>query len=98
MYHADTCLCFCFHEYCLLVVVISCIWDVTIILYFCGAVGGSILFTFALPCINGATKVTQNYLRGYGHPSFFGCTMHFNPWYVNFISGLSSCENQPLSS
>jgi hypothetical protein len=25
----------------------------------------------------------------------FGCTVHFNPWYVNFISGLRSCENQP---
>jgi hypothetical protein len=28
-------------------------------------------------------------------PSFFGCTVCFNPWYVDFISGLSSCENQP---
>ncbi len=28
----------------------------------------------------------------------FGFDVHFNPWYVNFISGLSSCENQPPSS
>ncbi len=26
---------------------------------------------------------------------FFGCTVRFNPWCVDFISGLSSCENQP---
>jgi hypothetical protein len=28
----------------------------------------------------------------------FGCTVLFNPWYDDFISGLSSCENQPPSS
>ncbi len=27
----------------------------------------------------------------------FGCAV-FNPWYVGFISGLSSCEYEPLSS
>ncbi len=25
----------------------------------------------------------------------FGCTVRFNPWYKNFISGLRSCEHQP---
>jgi hypothetical protein len=28
----------------------------------------------------------------------FGCDVRFNPWYVDFISGLNSCENQPPSS
>ncbi len=28
----------------------------------------------------------------------FGCPVRFNPWYVDFISGLSSCENQPPCS
>ncbi len=28
----------------------------------------------------------------------FGCAMRLNPWYVDFISGPSSCEKQPLSS
>ncbi len=27
----------------------------------------------------------------------FGCAVRFNPWHVNFISGLGSCENQPLT-
>ncbi len=26
---------------------------------------------------------------------FFGCALRFNSWYVDFISGPSSCENQP---
>jgi hypothetical protein len=25
----------------------------------------------------------------------FGCAVRFNPWYVDLILGLSSCENQP---
>jgi hypothetical protein len=33
--------------------------------------------------------VTQHHMRGYGHPNFFGCAVCFNPWYVDFISGLS---------
>ncbi len=37
MYHIYIQLCFCFHEYCLLVIIISPIWDVTIILCFHGA-------------------------------------------------------------
>ncbi len=45
-------------------------------------------------CMNEATKVTQHHLHGYGHPIFFGCALRFNPWYVDFISGPSSCENQ----
>ncbi len=76
-------------------VIISCIWDVVIIIFFRGASGGSTVLTLAFPCINGATKVTLHYLRGYGHPNFLGCAVRFNPWYVDFIAGLSSCENQP---
>jgi hypothetical protein len=68
MYHIDTQLCCCSHEYCRLVVIISCIWDVTVILCFCGAIGGSTLFTLAIPFINGATEVTQHHLCGFGHP------------------------------
>jgi hypothetical protein len=60
-----------FHENCLLVVMISCIQDVTILLCFCGVIGGSTLITLANPCINGATEVTQHHLRGYGHPNFW---------------------------
>jgi hypothetical protein len=80
---------------CLSVVIISHVWDVVFILCFCGASGGSILLILALLCINGVTEVTQHHMGGYGYPNFFGCTVCFNPWYVDFISGLSSCENQP---
>jgi hypothetical protein len=55
---------------CLSVVIISRVWDVVIILCFHGASGGSTLLTLAFPCINGAMEVTQNHLRGYGHPNF----------------------------
>ncbi len=87
---------FCFHEKLPFGGIISCVWDVVFILCFCGASGGSTLLTLAFPGINGATKATQHHLRGYGHPNFSGCAVRFNPWYVDFISGLSSCENQPL--
>ncbi len=60
----------CFHENCLLVVIISCVGDVTIFLCFCGAIGVSTLFTLGNPCIIGATKMTQH-LRGYGHLDFW---------------------------
>jgi hypothetical protein len=81
---------------CLSVVIISRVWDVVFILCFCGASGGSTLLTLAFPSINGVTKATQHHLHGYGHPNFFGCAVRFNLWYVDFISGLSFCENQPL--
>jgi hypothetical protein len=80
---------------CLLVVIISCVWDVVFILCFRGASGGSTLLTLAFPSINGVTEATQHHLHGYGHPNFSGCAVRFNFWYVDFISGLSSCENQP---
>jgi hypothetical protein len=80
---------------CLSVVIISCVWDVVFIICFRGASGGSTLLTLAFPCINGVTEVTQHHVRGYGHPYFLCCTVRFNPWCVDFISGLSSCENQP---
>jgi hypothetical protein len=56
---------------CLLGVIISCIWDVIIILCFHGAIGGSTILTLAIPCINGATKVTQHHLCGYGHCNYW---------------------------
>jgi hypothetical protein len=68
---------------------------VVFILCFRGTSGGSTLLTLAFPCINGVTTVTQHHMHGYGHPHFFGCAVHFNPWCVDFISGPSSCENQP---
>ncbi len=77
------------------VVIISRLWDVVFILCFCGASGGSTLLTLAFPCINVVTEVTQHHLRGYGHPNFCCCAVRFNPWYVDYISGPSSCENQP---
>jgi hypothetical protein len=55
---------------CLLVVIISHVWDVVIILCFCGVNGGSTLLTLAFPCIDGATNVTQHYLSKCGHPNF----------------------------
>jgi hypothetical protein len=55
---------------CLLVVIISRVWDVVIILCSCGASGGSTLLTLTFPCINEVTEVTQHHLRGYGHPNF----------------------------
>jgi hypothetical protein len=87
---------FSFMKNCLLVDIISRIWDVVFILCFCGASGGSTLLTLVFPSINGVTKATQHHLHGYGHPKFSGCTARFNLWYVDFISGLSCCENQPL--
>jgi hypothetical protein len=83
-------------ENCLSVVIISCIWDVVFILCFRGASGSSTLLTLAFPSINGVTKATQHHLHGYGHPNFSGCAVRFNPCYVDFISDLSFCENQPL--
>jgi hypothetical protein len=71
MYHIDSWMCFCFHEFCLLLVIISHIWDVTVILCIYGAIGGSsTLLTFALPCIDEATRVTQHYLHRYRHSGF----------------------------
>jgi hypothetical protein len=81
----------------LLVVIISCVWDVVIIFCFCGAIGGSTLLSLAFPCINGATKVTQH-LRVEMVIPIFGCAVLFNPWYhLDAISGPSFCENQPSS-
>ncbi len=70
---------FCFHEKCLLVVIISCIWDVVFILCFCGASGGSTLLKLAYSCIIGVTVVTQHHMRGYDHPIFLVvlCTLTF---------------------
>jgi hypothetical protein len=80
---------FCFHEKLpLMVVIISCVWDVVIILCFCGASGGSTLLTLAFPCVNGVTKVTRHHLRRYGDPKNFGCAVCFDPWHVDFISVL----------
>ncbi len=87
---------YCFHENCLSLVIISRVWDVVFILCFRGASGGSTLLTLAFPSINGVTKATQHHLHGYGHPNFSGCAARFNFWYVDFISGLSFCENQPF--
>jgi hypothetical protein len=56
---------------CLLVDIISHIWDVVIILCFCGVIGDSTLLTLAFPCIIGATKMTQHQLHGYGYPNFW---------------------------
>jgi hypothetical protein len=55
---------------CLLVVIISCVWDVVFILCFCGASGGSALLTLAFPSINGVTEAIQHHLHEYGHPNF----------------------------
>jgi hypothetical protein len=82
---------------CLLVFIISHIWDVVIILCFCGASGGSTLLILAFPCINGAPKVTQHICMEMVIP-IIGCTVCFNPCYVDFISGPSSCKNRPLLS
>jgi hypothetical protein len=70
MYQGYLTVCFAFMKNCLLVVIISHVWDVVIILCFCGASGGSTLLTLAFPCINGATMVTQHYLHRYSHPNF----------------------------
>jgi hypothetical protein len=82
----------CFHEHCQLVVIISCVWAVTILLCFCGAIGGSTLFTLRNPCIMELPRCLIICVD-MGVP-FFGCTVHVNPL-VHFISGLRSCENQP---
>ncbi len=74
-------------------VIISRVWDVTILLCFCGAIGGLTLFTMGNPCIMELPRCL-NICMDMGVPSS-GCTVRFNPWYINFISGLHSCENQP---
>ncbi len=83
---------------CTSVVIISRVWDVVFILCFRGASGGSTLLALAFSCINGVTKVPQHHMCEHGHPIFFGCAVRFNPWCVDFISGPSSCENQPWFS
>ncbi len=80
----------CFHENCQLMVIISCIWDVAILLCFCGASGGSTLFTLGNPYIMELLR-WLNICVDIGVPSF-GCAVHFNPWYKNFMWGLCSCE------
>jgi hypothetical protein len=57
---------------CLLVVIIVLIWDVVIILGFCGASSGSTLLTLAFSCIDRANEVTQHHLHRHGHPNFLG--------------------------
>jgi hypothetical protein len=87
----------CFHENCLLVDIISCLWDVTVFLCFCGSIGGSTLSTLGNPCINGATEVTLHHLCGYGHPIFWlRCAPQHLVW--ELYLGLRSCENQPPCS
>ncbi len=81
-----------FHENCQLVVFISCIWDVTIFLCFCGASGGSMLFTLGNPYIMELPR-WLNICANMRIPTF-GCAARFNPWYKNLISGLRSFENQ----
>ncbi len=54
------------------------------------------LLTLAFPSINGVTKATQHHLHRYDHPNSFGWAVCFNLWCVDFISGLSCCENEPL--
>jgi hypothetical protein len=61
---------FAFMNNCLLVVIISHVWDVVFILCFHGASVGSTLLTLAFPCINGVTEVIQHHLHGYGDPNF----------------------------
>ncbi len=97
MYPTDIWLCCYFHEYCLSVVIMSCIWNVTNLLCFCGAIAGSTLIPLVIPCINLATKMTQHHLCGYGCPDF-GCAVRFNPWYAKFILGIHSSKNQPPCS
>ncbi len=86
----------CFHKNCQLVVIISCIWDVTVLPCFSKAVGGSTIFTLGNPSIMEMRRYL-NICMDMGVPSS-GCTMHFNPWYKYFISDLRSCENQPSCS
>ncbi len=97
-YPTDTWPCFCFHEYCLFVVIISCILDVTLILLFLGShwwlstihIGNSLYWWSNLGDSSSSAWIWASQL--------FGCAVRFNPWYVDIISGLGSCENQPLSS
>jgi hypothetical protein len=71
MYHGYLTWLFAFMKNYLTVVIISCVWDVVLILCFCGASGGSTQLKLAFPCNNGVTKVIQQQLRGYGHPNFW---------------------------
>jgi hypothetical protein len=86
----------CFHKNCQLVVIITHVWDVTILLCFCGAVGGSTLFKLGNPCMMELLRCL-NICVDMGVPSF-GCAVRFNPCYKNFISDLRSCENYPSYS
>jgi hypothetical protein len=52
MYQGYLTVFFAFMKKCLLVVIISRVWDVVIILCFCGASGGLTLLTLAFLCIN----------------------------------------------
>ncbi len=73
-------------------VIISCIWDVVIVLCFHGAIGGSTLLALAFPCINGATKVTQH-SRGNGHPNFcIKLEQSYVSYHDNFLHLKTTCK------
>ncbi len=84
---------FAFMKNCLLVVIISHLWDVVIILCFRGAIGGSTLLTLEFLALMELPRWLSIISADMVIP-IFGRTVRFNPWYVNFISGSSSCENQ----
>ena len=62
---------------------------------------GSTLLALAYPCVNRAYRSSLVCRHWHGHPGLVAVlhrVLHsINPFqYVNLISGLSSCENQPL--
>ncbi len=97
MYHIDTWLRCCFHEYCLLVVIISFIWDVTIILCFVEPLVAQHYSHWRFLALMELPRWPNIICLDMRVPTF-GWAVHFNPWYVDFISGLRSCENKPPHS
>ncbi len=76
--------------------------EMIVLLCFCGASGGSTLFTSGNPYIIELPRYLIICVD-MGIP-FFSCAVGFNPlvalwasilWYKNYISGLRSCANQP---
>ncbi len=80
------------HETCLSVVIISCVWDVMVFLCFLRSHWSLNTIHIGKSLRNGLPRCL-NICVDMGIPTS-GCTVRFNPWDKNFVSGLRSSENQ----
>ncbi len=85
---------FAFMKNCLSMVIVSRIWDVVIILFLWSIWWlNTINIGISLHLLRWLSIICADMVI-----PIFACAVRFNPWYVDFISGPSSCENQPWFS